>query len=169
MPSHGCRAAGTLRTCAGLDSGPGDCRSKRGATIPVTDCGHRALGVLHTDLLVDATGGRVQLPHSWGFLMGAVDQATHTDFPTALGGTPNGSAYNLTTVRYPPSASSVTAELTDGVTRNVGYNIPLNSAHPGGTNVLVTDGSVHFISANIDMDTLRFLATRDDGRVSGEF
>ena len=127
-----------------------------------------------SDFLVDATGARVQLPHHWGFLMGAidmgvVDQWTDTDFPTAPGGTPNGGAYNLTTVRYPPTASSVTAELTDGVTGDVGYNIPLNSAHPGGSQALVADGSVHFISANIDMDTLRVLATRDDDCILGEW
>jgi len=121
-----------------------------------------------SDFLDDATGGRVQLPHHWGFLMGAVDRGTHSTFPSAPGA-PNGGAYNLTTIRYPPHASSVTAEVTDGVTGDVGYNIPLNSAHPGGSNVLVTDGSVHFISANIDMDTLRVLATRDDGRISGKF
>ena len=118
-----------------------------------------------SDFLVDATGNKVQLPHHWGFTMGAVDPGTHTDFAGAT----DGRAYNLTTIRYPPSASSVTAELTDGVTGDVGYNIPLNSAHPGGSQALVADGSVHFISANIDMDTLRFLATRDDGRVVGEW
>jgi prepilin-type N-terminal cleavage/methylation domain-containing protein len=121
-----------------------------------------------SDFLVDATGDRVQLPHHWGFLMGAVDRGTHTDFPTAPG-SPNGGAYNLTTIRYPPVASSVIAELTDGVTGDVGYNIPLNSAHTGGSQALLADGSVHFISANIDMDTLRFLATRDDGRVVSEW
>ena len=121
-----------------------------------------------SDFLVDATGDRVQLPHHWGFLMGAVDRGTHATFPSAPG-SPNGGAYNLTTVRYPPTASSVTAELTDGVTADVGYNIPLNSAHAGGSQALVADGSVHFISASIDMDTLRFLATRDDGRVIGEW
>jgi len=119
-----------------------------------------------SDFLVDATGARVQLPHHWGFLMGAVDQGgTHTEFASAV----DGRAYNLTTIRYPPSASSVTAELTDGVTGDVGYNIPLNSAHAGGSQVLLADGSVHFLSANIDMDTLRVLATRDDGRVLGEW
>jgi hypothetical protein len=45
----------------------------------------------------------------------------------------------------------------------------LNSAHPGGSQALVADGSVHFISANIDMDTLRVLATRDDDCILGEW
>ena len=33
----------------------------------------------------------------------------------------------------------------------------------------LADGSVRFISENINMDTFRFLATRDDGRVIGEY
>ena len=35
------------------------------------------------------------------------------------------------------------------------------SPHPDGTNVLLLDGSVHFLNENISRDTLRGLLTRD--------
>ncbi|HAW28833.1 MAG TPA: prepilin-type cleavage/methylation domain-containing protein, partial [Planctomycetaceae bacterium] len=34
---------------------------------------------------------------------------------------------------------------------------------------VLTDGSVRFISENIDMETLRQLCVRDDGKVVGEY
>ncbi len=48
-------------------------------------------------------------------------------------------------------------------------NVPLTSFHTGGAHVLLTDGSVRFISNNIDINTLTYLAVRDDGQVLGEF
>jgi hypothetical protein len=56
-----------------------------------------------------------------------------------------------------------------GVGDNFGSNNPLNSAHTGGIQGLLGDGSVRFISDNIDMQTLRLLCSRNDGRVLGEF
>ncbi len=52
---------------------------------------------------------------------------------------------------------------------NQGANNPLNSMHTGGVQILLTDGAVRFLSENIDLETLKRLATRDDGQVIGEF
>ena len=41
----------------------------------------------------------------------------------------------------------------------------LKSNHPGGINILLCDGSVHFISNTIDLITLKALADRSDGVV----
>lgn len=49
------------------------------------------------------------------------------------------------------------------------YNAPFASAHTGGAHVLIGDGTVRFISNNIYLDTLKYLAARDDGMVVGEF
>jgi len=46
-----------------------------------------------------------------------------------------------------------------------GANVPLVSAHTGGVNVLLGDGSVRFLSDSIDLLMLARLATRDDGGV----
>lgn len=43
------------------------------------------------------------------------------------------------------------------------------SAHSGGVTVLLCDGSVDFISENIDLDNWRALATRSGGEILGEF
>jgi prepilin-type processing-associated H-X9-DG protein len=51
-----------------------------------------------------------------------------------------------------------------GVCENVGSNVPLNSAHPGGVHLLMCDGSVQFVSDAVALDIVARLATRDDGQ-----
>jgi prepilin-type N-terminal cleavage/methylation domain-containing protein/prepilin-type processing-associated H-X9-DG protein len=41
------------------------------------------------------------------------------------------------------------------------------SNHPNGVNFALADGSVHFISQNIDMRTYQYLGCRDDGMAAG--
>jgi len=45
----------------------------------------------------------------------------------------------------------------------------IRSRHPGGTNVAMADGSVHFLAATIDPQLLRALVTRNDGQAVGDF
>jgi prepilin-type N-terminal cleavage/methylation domain-containing protein/prepilin-type processing-associated H-X9-DG protein len=45
---------------------------------------------------------------------------------------------------------------------NCGPNDEFFSFHPGGINVLMCDGGVHFLNEMIDPITLRYLATRDE-------
>ena len=54
-------------------------------------------------------------------------------------------------------------------TRREDCNTPLVSAHKGGVQALLADGSVRFLSDNINMQTARNLANKDDGNVLGEF
>lgn len=69
------------------------------------------------------------------------------------------------TVRYPINRS------TTGLGTATSYqsNTILNSFHTGGIHALLGDGSVRFLSDNMDMTTLLNLASRQDGRVLGEF
>ena len=80
-----------------------------------------------------------------------------------------GPVYNLTTVMHPPvrllDCSQAGISPTDG--RHV--NAPLVSAHAGGFHAALADGSVRFIGENIDLSTLKKLATRDDGQTLGGF
>lgn len=46
----------------------------------------------------------------------------------------------------------------------VGYNhLPMGSHHPGGANFLVGDGSVHFLSENLDLEVYQSLGSCDGG------
>ena len=52
---------------------------------------------------------------------------------------------------------------------NCGPNDEPFSTHTGGCQAVMGDGSVHFLSENIDRQVLRRLCTPDDGEVIGEF
>jgi len=83
-------------------------------------------------------------------------------------------AFNTTTIRWPINQKTGWPDApgncgTVGVCDNTGQNIPLNSTHTGGVNVLFGDGSVRFITDSITLSTLALLATRDDGLVIPNF
>jgi prepilin-type processing-associated H-X9-DG protein len=48
---------------------------------------------------------------------------------------------------------------------NMSMQVPPSSYHPGGVNVLMGDGAVHFIRDGISLPTWRGLATRNGGEV----
>ena len=68
-----------------------------------------------------------------------------------------------TCVRFGPNSQIVQVGATEHKYRN---NTVLNSMHPGGINVLFTDGSVRFISDTIDLTDLKRLACRYDGETT---
>jgi prepilin-type N-terminal cleavage/methylation domain-containing protein/prepilin-type processing-associated H-X9-DG protein len=82
--------------------------------------------------------------------------------------------FQMTTIRYrinqkegwPDAPGNCGAT---GVCDNVGSNVPLNSAHPGGAGVLMADGAVRFLSEAVPLDVLGRLATRDDGQAIPAF
>ncbi len=52
-----------------------------------------------------------------------------------------------------------------GVSGNCGPNRPIQSAHPGGAQVLLADGSARFLQDDTDIQILYDLADRDDGNI----
>jgi len=74
--------------------------------------------------------------------------------------------FNLRTVRYPIGTRDYSLAGIDG---NYGPNNPLVSAHPGGIQVTLVDGSVRFIADATDMFVVRILCTRDDGQSVGQY
>jgi len=71
--------------------------------------------------------------------------------------------FNITTIRYRPNEKMFALQFFPGMRSNVGVNNPTSSAHPGGINGLLCDGSVHFLSDDMEFVTLKRMATRDDG------
>jgi len=69
--------------------------------------------------------------------------------------------FNLTCVIHPVGEFSY---LAYGVAGDCGPNRPLQSAHPGGAQVLLADASARFLSSSTDLQILYNLANRDDGR-----
>jgi len=77
--------------------------------------------------------------------------------------------FNVTTVRYRIKQAPFADTIFGGMSSNMGANNPLASFHPGGIQAGFGDGSVQFLSDSIELETLKRLATRDDGQPLGEF
>ena len=85
------------------------------------------------------------------------------------GGTPYGTGdqvrcYNLTTVRHP-----INTQLSANDNSASYCNTAIQSAHPGGAQILLADGSVRFVTETVEMQTFKDLANRNDGHVLGEY
>lgn len=119
----------------------------------------------HSNFLVDNAGNRSQANGPHGLLMGG------TSLSQANGiGSVFDRQFNLLTTRYAPNAPAVVDVAGwPGVAFNWGNNNPLNSAHTGVVNILLTDGAVRSLGNTIDMQTYRRLSTRDDGKPLGDY
>lgn len=77
--------------------------------------------------------------------------------------------FNTTYINFRPLGTKVCTGGPVGHRRAEGTNydnqIPIQSAHVGGAYVAFCDGSVHFLSENIDFNLFRWLAIRDSGEV----
>lgn len=77
--------------------------------------------------------------------------------------------FNVTTVRYRINQAPFADTVFPGMSSSMGGNNPLISFHVGGIQCTMGDGAVRFLSENMDLETLKKLATRDDGQAIGEF
>jgi prepilin-type N-terminal cleavage/methylation domain-containing protein/prepilin-type processing-associated H-X9-DG protein len=113
-----------------------------------------------SDVLYDKRGilQRIDGGFNYGWMTGTIQTGTPPAYTTNIAPRP----YNLTTIRYAPNSPGYERP---GVYSANGINNPLSSVHPGGVHVLMMDGSVQFLREDISVDTLKSLATRDDGRV----
>lgn len=118
----------------------------------------------HGDFLFDSGGNRVDWrgsqPHSaWmGF--------NRPQLPSGGGDPGDCRPFNTTTIRYAINLKRngwVNVATRAGRHHNFSANIPLNSAHTGGVNILFGDGAVRFVTDTIPLATLQALATRDGG------
>jgi len=58
---------------------------------------------------------------------------------------------------------------SSGVATRLFSDVRFGSNHTGGAQFLLGDGTVRFVSENIDFNIYRALATRGEGEVIGEF
>jgi len=125
-----------------------------------------------SNMVLAAPGGSrsVDIQGVHGIMMGGATLASIDSFAANYPGSSFSRQFNLTTVRYPPNAPIVNNNASwPGIGDNFGVNKGLGSYHTGGVHVLMGDGAVRFLSDNINLSTLAFLCTRDDGNVIGEF
>lgn len=87
--------------------------------------------------------------------------------PASFTGSPYGAG--ITTVRYPINASTDICTVTSGCNSVFDANTVLNSMHPGGTHVLLADGSARFVADTVDFATLLKLSARNDEELLGDF
>lgn len=77
--------------------------------------------------------------------------------------------FNCSTVRYNINQRGMVDDGPGGTGNNTGTNFPISSQHVGGAHVLMADGSVRFLSQNLDFHTLVRLAVGSDNDPVGEF
>jgi prepilin-type N-terminal cleavage/methylation domain-containing protein/prepilin-type processing-associated H-X9-DG protein len=73
----------------------------------------------------------------------------------------------LTTVLHPVGTKSASALGADDPLYPGCAHMPIQSEHPQGANVLMGDGSVHFLTNGTNLDVLYRMADRNDGRGFG--
>ncbi len=108
-----------------------------------------------SDYAKNAAGQQVQITNNHGWMMGTAGVSETT----------TQRRFNLTTIRYAPNAvKQIGGAVLPGVCNNDGANNGIFSPHSGGVQAVFGDGSVRFISENIDLTNLKRAATRNDGQ-----
>ena len=108
-----------------------------------------------SDFCRDSSGAKLdgRSDHGHTFLMGGIEGDLRT--------------WNVTTLRY--AINNRTWENVGVGDTHYGQNKPLDSAHTGGVNAALCDGSVRFIRDSLDLPTLYNLGNRDDGNVVKDY
>lgn len=111
-------------------------------------------------------------PEPRGYRPGGRGEASNENGPGFHAGwqfnTSPDNLYNCTTVRYlinPGPSLTWSTDSADGVHFR-GYNTPIRSAHPGGVQIGLGDGSVQFLNESASLTALAQLANKSDGLVS---
>jgi prepilin-type N-terminal cleavage/methylation domain-containing protein/prepilin-type processing-associated H-X9-DG protein len=169
-------SAGGINCCGGGGPASGGGVLYRGSEIKFTDITDGTSNTMlvseHSDWFAATDGGKRQWSAAglYGWSMGVQTHAALT------GTTGDNRQFNCTTIRYainrktgwPVNGGSGTqsGDCTIGVCYDLGNNIPLNSTHSGGVNVLLGDGSVRFLTDSTAVSILALAAVRDDGVAS---
>ena len=110
------------------------------------------------DWMKDSNQNLVDLRGVHGWPMGTSRAERITTWVDFAGG--DARQFHLTSIRYPIGTRDTTLP---GTGTNFGPNNLLVSAHTGGIQVTLADGSVRFMTNSTDLPLLKRLATRDSG------
>ena len=75
----------------------------------------------------------------------------------------DGRHFNCTSVRWAINRRGLSNSPANGTNNDVGANFPLSSAHPGGCNIAMGDGSIRFVRDSLPILTVHAYATRAGG------
>jgi len=164
-----------LNCCSGGGPASGGGTFYRGSQVKLTDLTDGTSNTMivseHSDWMVATDGGKRQWTAAglYGWTMGT-NTNTAPNNPAATSS--DNRQFNCTTIRYPINqktgwstnggTGTQSGDCTVGVCYDMGNNIPLNSTHTGGVNILMGDGSVRFMSDTVDLSILALMAVRDD-------
>ncbi len=110
--------------------------------------------------LTQSTNGSGSMPGRWA----DADSGSGVSGPSGTGQT--AATNGVINQNKTPTGGSAACPWTQN---NCGPNDEPFSLHVGGTHALMGDGTVRFISENVDFNTVRKLCSRADGEVIGEF
>jgi prepilin-type N-terminal cleavage/methylation domain-containing protein/prepilin-type processing-associated H-X9-DG protein len=163
--------------CAGIVGGGGVLPPNGQITlVGITDGTSNTIALSEQgNFLTDTSGTKQQWRASqlWGWYLGVKSPGVPPKFDNAGGDNrqPNGTTIRYQ-INYTPSGGWTNDINGVGVGSSgncVGANIPLNSTHTGGVNVVYGDGSVRFLTNSTPLQVLAQLATRDDGTVIANY
>lgn len=109
------------------------------------------------------------VPGTFGGPYGAPNRWADPDNGSGVSGPPNMTAGNRKNIINNNSSPIGGPSGCPWGTNNCGPNDEPFSAHVGGCHALLGDGSVHFLSENIDVHIIRRLCNPKDGEVVGEY
>jgi len=167
-------SAGATNCCSGGGPASGGGMLFRGSKVKLTDATDGTSNTMlcgeQSDWMVASDGSKRQWTAAglYGWSMGA--NSNNPPNGTATG---DNRQFNCTTIRYAINSktgwstnggtATQSGDCTVGVCYDMGNNIPLNSTHSGGCNVLMTDGVVRFVSSTVSLQILAQASIRDDG------
>jgi len=169
-------SAAGVNCCSGAGPASGGGTLFRGSQLKLTDLSDGTSNTMvvseHSDWMVASDGSKRQWTAAglYGWSMG-----TNTNTPPNNPGATSSDnrQFNCTTIRYQINlktgwstnggTGTQSGDCTVGVCYDMGNNIPLNSNHGGGVNILMGDGSVRLLSDSTSIAVLGALAVRDDG------
>jgi prepilin-type N-terminal cleavage/methylation domain-containing protein/prepilin-type processing-associated H-X9-DG protein len=110
--------------------------------------------------------GEKIISQEWAFLFDFYTGGP-THWANRLGGNCFGTTIIPINYRTDYTADDGCTAAPDRYYYNAGVTAGFKSRHPGGTNFALVDGSVRFISQDIDRQVYQYLGCRNDGQVAG--